>query len=150
MFNSQADYLKDPRIYQSLGVNNSLISICDPKLHKIHRSVVNPLFAKASIDRLIPTVVGKVEDAAEVIRQCSERGEPVNIQMLYRCITVSQISGVSSAEYGPVHGLCLPIPKPSPEANLHTVRLTLSQSPCSASLKIFLDATTRRNLFLTA
>lgn len=94
MFHSQTEYHKTPYLYDNVGISNSLISICDPQKHKIHRSVVNPLFAKQSIDRLSPSVMDKVEDAAEVIKQCSEQGKAVDIQMLYRCITVSRISGV--------------------------------------------------------
>jgi len=92
VFSWHSEYYKAPYLYEQLGVTSSLVSICDPKKHKIHRSVVTPLFAKQSIDRLAPTVADKVEDAVEVMRQCSAQGKPVDIQTLYRCITVSHIS----------------------------------------------------------
>ena len=138
------EYYKAPYLYQNLGLSNSLISLCDPKKHKIHRSVVTPLFTKQSIDRLSSCVVDKVEDAVELMRQCNEQGKPVDIQLLYRCITVSRISIWSLAQ----------IPRSKDGgSNLHawklmhgTTRLTSSRSLSSAFRRIFSDPMTGTSL----
>lgn len=94
LYSWHSEYYKAPSFYEAIGISNSLVSICDPEKHKTHRSVVTPLFAKQSIDGLAPSVAGKVEDAVEVMKHCHAQGKPVDIQLLYRCITVSDLSVV--------------------------------------------------------
>ena len=84
----QTRYLKAPYFYQNLGIDDSLATICDPYKHKILRGIISPLFSKQSLDKLAPLVGQIVERAAETVLQRSLRGEPINIQKLYRCITV--------------------------------------------------------------
>ena len=89
VFRSQTTYLKAPYFYENIGITDSLVGICDPHKHKVHRAIVNPLFSRVSLGKLAPIVGGIVEHAAEITKQRFAKGQPVDVQTLYRCITVS-------------------------------------------------------------
>ena len=88
MFRAQASYLKAPYFYENLGLGDSLVSVCDPHKHKISRTIVNPLFSKQSLGKLSVVIEQIVEQAMETVLQRSSKGEPIDVQRLYRCITV--------------------------------------------------------------
>lgn len=64
------------------------MGLCDPHKHKIHRTVINPLFSKQALDKLAPVIGKIVEHAADIMRQRHKKGKHVDVQKLYRCITV--------------------------------------------------------------
>lgn len=80
--------MKAPYFYENLGITDSLVGICDPQKHKIHRTVVNPLFSKQALDKMTPIIGQIIEHAADIMRQRYRKGKPVDVQKLYRCITV--------------------------------------------------------------
>ena len=90
VFRPQTAYLKAPYFYENLGITESLVGICDPHKHRVHRTVINPLFSKQSLNKLLPVVKTIVEHAANIMRQRYKQNKPTDIQKLYRCITVSQ------------------------------------------------------------
>ena len=92
VFKAQTIYFKASYFYENLGISESLVGICDPHKHKVHRTVINPLFSKQSLDKLLPIIQNIVEHAADVMRQRYRKGKPTDVQKLYRCITVSGLS----------------------------------------------------------
>ena len=88
VFRAQTPYLKAPYFYENLGITDSLVGLCDPHRHRLHRAVINPLFSKQALDKQAPVIGQIVEHAAEIMRQRHKKGKHVDIQKLYRCITV--------------------------------------------------------------
>ncbi|KAL6232073.1 hypothetical protein BDW75DRAFT_243331 [Aspergillus navahoensis] len=92
VFKAQTEYYKAPYFYENLGITESLVGICNPHKHGLRRAIINPLFSKQSLDKLLPVVQDIVEHAANVLRKRYKEGKPTDVQKLYRCITVDIIS----------------------------------------------------------
>ena len=88
VFSAQTAYLKAPYFYASLGVPKSLGLMIDPKKHRIHRNVLSPLFSKPALARLSEILEIKVEQVVDVIGKHFAEGKAVDIQNLYRRLTV--------------------------------------------------------------
>lgn len=67
-------------------MSESLATIIDPKKHRIHRNILNPLFSTQSIDQMSAGVCDKVDQAIRFMERTQSR--PVNIQELLRCTEV--------------------------------------------------------------
>ena len=63
-------------------------SLQDPRQHKIHRNIVNPLFSQRSVNTLSTMAQEKLENAVRIIKTHQFQGKPFDIQRLYRCISV--------------------------------------------------------------
>ena len=84
----QGSFLKSEYMYGTLGLPNALLFLRDPHIHKKRRALVNPLFSQKSISELASTLEDKLEQAMDIMRKQDRKGEPVEIQRLYRCIMV--------------------------------------------------------------
>ena len=75
-------------MYDAVGVPKALVILRDPHEHKIRRAIVNPLFSQKSANALATMVQDKLEQAMQTLRRHDFEKKPIDIQTLYRCITV--------------------------------------------------------------
>ncbi|KUJ06618.1 cytochrome P450 [Mollisia scopiformis] len=92
IFNIRTMYMKEPDFYGRLGASNSIVGIMDPDQHRVHRRLLNPMFSKRYIYTLSPLMAEKLEMAIRVMEERCQSRKPVDIQTLYRCITMEMIS----------------------------------------------------------
>ena len=88
MFRLQTPYLKEPYFYKNMGFGEALVSILDPVQSRVHRAVVSPIFSTLSLNRSVTVIYKIIDNAGDIISERSALKLPVNIQNLYRCITV--------------------------------------------------------------
>ena len=69
VFRNQTSYHKSHYFYRSLRIGDSIISMTDSHQHKAYRTIINPLFSKASLDPFQATVNEIVERAANILRK---------------------------------------------------------------------------------
>ena len=72
-----------------MGWSESLNAIISPRKHKLRRAMISPVFSKQALDGLIPIIYRHASSMSEIMDRKSALGESINIQRLYRCITVS-------------------------------------------------------------
>lgn len=89
--------MKDPTHYEALNVAHSIVSICDPDKHRIHRTILNPLFSKRNIARLAPFVSAKLREAGRLIEAFAARDGVVDVRQVYRRITVRGLTSKVAA-----------------------------------------------------
>lgn len=61
----------------------------DTRRHKAYRDVLTPLFSKRRVEELAIVVRKMLEKGVDILTQSHRESRPVEIQLLYRCITVS-------------------------------------------------------------
>lgn len=61
----------------------------DPQKHKVRRNLLNPLFSARSIDSISSRTTRRVQRGLEIAIANAEAGKAINIQQLFRRITVS-------------------------------------------------------------
>lgn len=88
VFRNGTPFFKDPRYYTSFNLSEALPLITDPNKHKIRHSIVRPLFSKRCVDNFAPNIEEIVERALRKVAKFQETGKPLNIQQLFRCMTV--------------------------------------------------------------
>ncbi|KAL4902756.1 hypothetical protein BDW74DRAFT_169343 [Aspergillus multicolor] len=88
VYRAGTDYLKAPYFYKGLGYPDSLISILDPKKHRILRNTIAPLFSPAAIDEYAPRIHRLIEKTAGKMAEGIKTGEAICIQHLFRCFGV--------------------------------------------------------------
>ena len=81
--------MKEPHFYGNLGPEKSLPAIINPEKHRIHRNILNSLFSKQAVFKKYPLVMEKVDRALEFIRRRAETNSPIEIELLFRRVTVS-------------------------------------------------------------
>ncbi|KAI9374451.1 cytochrome P450 [Aspergillus egyptiacus] len=91
VYRSGTDYTKAPYFYKALIYPNALISIMDPKRHRLFRNTIAPLFSPAAIELCAPRVQEVILKAAANIEQGLCTGEVVDMQRLFRCFSVDVI-----------------------------------------------------------
>lgn len=84
----QGNFLKSYYFYGTIGAPNSLLIMRDPHEHKIRRTIVNPLFSQKSANALATMVQDKLEQALQILKRHDLEEKPIDIQRLYRCVTV--------------------------------------------------------------
>ncbi|PYH77104.1 cytochrome P450 [Aspergillus uvarum CBS 121591] len=91
VYRAGTEYRKAPGFYKALGYPNSLISILDPKKHRVFRNTIAPLFSPAAIDLCAPRIHQTVLRAAGRLAGGLETGSPIEIQRLFRCLAMDVI-----------------------------------------------------------
>ena len=84
----QGTYVKSKFFYGTVGAPAALLSLQDPHQHKVRRNIVNPLFSQGSVNALSEMAQQKIERAARIIERHQLENKPLDIQTLYRCISV--------------------------------------------------------------
>ena len=88
MYTSKVEFTKDPKLYGKLGFPNSMVTMVDSQRHKIYRDALTPLFSKRRIEELGILLSKILEKGSGIITRRYQEGRHVNIQLMYRCITV--------------------------------------------------------------
>ncbi|KAL4936092.1 hypothetical protein BDV06DRAFT_216933 [Aspergillus oleicola] len=91
VYRAGTDYGKAPHFYKALIYPEALISIMDAKRHRVYRNTIAPLFSPAAIELCTPRIYDVVHKAAEKISNGYRTGMPVDVQRLFRAISVDVI-----------------------------------------------------------
>ncbi|KAL4959573.1 cytochrome P450 [Aspergillus stella-maris] len=91
VYRAGTDYGKAPHFYKALIYPEALIAIMDPKRHRLYRNTIAPLFSPAAIELWTPRIYDVVHKAAEKISDGYRTGRPVDVQRLFRAISVDVI-----------------------------------------------------------
>ena len=89
VFKNGTDFYKDPAFFGSIGFNDSIAFLTDPHGYKLRYDIVKTPFAKRHVDLLAPELEMIVTKAINQAKIAAETQCPLNIQQLYRCVTVS-------------------------------------------------------------
>lgn len=82
-------YYKDPDYYpRGGGVENSIIMLIDPEVHKDRYAVVKPLFSAKGVEPLAPVALKNMSRLMEKMKVSFEKGSPVDMTRLIRLLTV--------------------------------------------------------------
>ncbi|GAQ43860.1 cytochrome P450 [Aspergillus niger] len=92
VFKNGTDFYKDPAFFGSIGFNDSIAFLTDPHEYKLRYDIVKTPFAKRHVDLLAPELEMIVTEAINQAKIAAETQCPLNIQQLYRCVTVSSSS----------------------------------------------------------
>ncbi|KAK3171272.1 hypothetical protein OEA41_003356 [Lepraria neglecta] len=84
----QGTCVKSKFFYGTVGAPAAFLSLQDPHQHKIRGKVVNPLFSERSVNTLSTMAQEKLEKAVRIIKTHHFQRKPLDIQRLYRCISV--------------------------------------------------------------
>ncbi|KNG88804.1 hypothetical protein ANOM_002461 [Aspergillus nomiae NRRL 13137] len=95
VFHAKAVYQKAPSFYGNLSLGDSLVSQTDESKHHIKRTVVNSTFSTKAVNDIAPSVAQKVQKAGDLIALKAQRGQPITIQQVFRCITADVICDIS-------------------------------------------------------
>ncbi|KAJ0426675.1 cytochrome P450 [Aspergillus carlsbadensis] len=88
VYRAGTDYQKAPHFYKALIYPEALISIMDPKRHRVYRNTIAPLFSPAAIDQCAPRTHQVILKAAANIKESLRSGKPVNMERLFRCVSI--------------------------------------------------------------
>ncbi|KAL2851906.1 cytochrome P450 [Aspergillus pseudoustus] len=88
VYRAGTDYLKAPHFYKALIYPEALISIMDPKRHRVYRNTIAPLFSPAAIDQCAPRTHKVILKAAANIEEGLLIGRPINMERLLRCVSI--------------------------------------------------------------
>lgn len=61
----------------------------DSKRHRIYRNTIAPLFSPAAIELCTPRIFHVIQQAATKLKQKLDSGEPMEIQRMFKCFSVS-------------------------------------------------------------
>jgi cytochrome P450 len=81
-------YYKAPYYYKSL-FNESIVGILNPERHHTRRRTVQSMFSVKAIDSMAPYIIRRARKAAESVANRAQQGLPINLNRLYRSISVS-------------------------------------------------------------
>ncbi|KAI0551803.1 cytochrome P450 [Xylaria curta] len=85
-------YLKDPEFFSTAGgIKHSVIMVTDPEVHRIRRKTIQTVFSPKSMEELAPKVEVVVKKGLERLRLAYEENEPINMNRIYKGITVDTI-----------------------------------------------------------
>lgn len=77
---------KDPFYYGGFGIDSASVSTVSPELHRIRRGAMAQFFSKASVVKLEPRVLSRVEQLCRRVEEHRIEGKPVNVSNAYRCL----------------------------------------------------------------
>lgn len=69
-------------------MENSIIMLIDPEVHKDRHSVVKPLFSVKGVEALAPVALNNVSRMIAKMNASFEKGLPVDMTRLIRLLTV--------------------------------------------------------------
>ncbi|KAL2803089.1 cytochrome P450 [Aspergillus granulosus] len=88
VYRAGTNYRKAPHFYKALIYPEALISIMDPQRHRIYRNTIAPLFSPVAIDHCAPRTHQVILKAAANIKEGLRSGNPINMERLFRCISI--------------------------------------------------------------
>ena len=88
MNGSNLVYTKAPYFYHGFGLDSTLVATIDPDKAHVHRSIVQPMFSKSSLDRIALNAQKKLEQVINVMKRHNEDGKAVMVFTLLRCMNV--------------------------------------------------------------
>ena len=74
---------KDASKQKGLGINTSIGGAIDHDLHRNRRESLNPFFSKASVMRLEPQLLEKIDQLREAFEDATKSKKPLNLADLY-------------------------------------------------------------------
>ncbi|KAF2004225.1 putative cytochrome P450 [Amniculicola lignicola CBS 123094] len=83
---------KDPFYYRGFGAETSVVTAVTPAMHKLRRGAMAQLFSKASVAKLEPRVLSRVEQLCRRIEEHKRDGKPVDISNAYRCLATDVVT----------------------------------------------------------
>ncbi|KAL4864047.1 hypothetical protein BDV12DRAFT_205948 [Aspergillus spectabilis] len=91
VYRAGTDYGKAPQFYRALVYPEAVISIMDPKKHRVYRNTIAPSFSPAAGELCAPRIHQVILTAAEKVSQGLQTGQPVNMERLFKCFSVDII-----------------------------------------------------------
>ncbi|KAL3462276.1 cytochrome P450 [Aspergillus heterothallicus] len=88
VYRAGTHYRKAPHFYKALIYPEALISIMDPKRHRIYRNTIAPLFSPAAIEQCAPRTHRVILKAATKISEGLQTGRPIDMERLFRCVSI--------------------------------------------------------------
>ncbi|KAL8825714.1 MAG: hypothetical protein Q9191_004243 [Dirinaria sp. TL-2023a] len=85
---SQYNFAKAHTFYKKLGIDGSILTICDPAEHKMYRNTVVSLFSRKAVDSLGPAIASELDKAAASMARQGKDGKHTVIQRVYRAIAI--------------------------------------------------------------
>ena len=86
VFGPQGKFLKAELLYGS--VNDAMVFLRDPRMHKTRRAIVNPIFSQKSVSALESMMQDHIKKVIHIMNTYESKGKPIDIQNLYRCMMV--------------------------------------------------------------
>ncbi|KAG9240506.1 cytochrome P450 [Calycina marina] len=92
IYNSGSDFIKAGEIYEKLGIDGSMLTICDPEEHRQYRSIVVSLFSRKASDDVVPIMGREIRKAAQSMAGQCRTGTHTVICRVFRALAADMTS----------------------------------------------------------
>lgn len=85
-------FSKEPNFYRGISFPSSSIGLIDPKIHRIRRQVLGPIFTASRVQAIAPKIQNKIEHLCRKLDELSAKDAPINLYAAFKSLTMDIVS----------------------------------------------------------